>query len=174
MKRFAFALILFAGCSQSPPPESQSGLPFPEPNPLITKFWDEQTERIKAHEAFSPTDPSDWMIEYSARINRVLILPQHPERDLVGPIMFETDAAFIAAIVRLTWPPSMLPSSTQHIDARRSWFHVPKISPRQWEICISSVLTKRISFENIGFFTISDKMTKNEQKVCNISSVCTL
>ncbi len=97
MKRFAFALILFAGCSQSPPPESQSGLPFPEPNPLITKFWDEQTERIKAHEAFSPTDPSDWMIEYSARINRVLILPQHPERDLVGPIMFETDAAFIAA-----------------------------------------------------------------------------
>lgn len=86
MKRLVLLLIIFAGCSPAPSPS----------HPLATQIWQEQTERIKAHEAFSMSDPTDWMAEYSARTNRVLVLINHPDRATVAPITFEMDAAFIA------------------------------------------------------------------------------
>jgi len=58
-------------------------------------IWEEQTRRIQLHAIQSPTDPSDWMAEYSARTARLLVLPLHPDRNTILPVVLQTDVAFI-------------------------------------------------------------------------------
>jgi len=88
MRLSAMVLICFVGCSGSSAP-----LPVSE---VAVEHWASETKRIEDHEVFSETDPSDWLLEVSARTNRILTLPANGKVEALLPTMIESDTAFFA------------------------------------------------------------------------------